>query len=139
MKLRLKSGTQPSPTQEHGHASSAGDAPGLSDCSDSQEILGLSDLYIPEEPEDAHIRDVADVLLESGKITAEHLASLRKQQSLRPGSDAATLLLNQGLCRTDDLLAAKAELCNLEFRNISPDQVQKEAFEKLDPEFMRTN
>jgi len=105
---------------------------------DSETICGLSDLYVPEENLGSHVRDVADVLLEAKKITTNQHAKIRSQQSADPGTDAANLLLKAQFCGPDDVLMAKAELCGLEFRNIQPQHVQKEAFEKLDAEFMKT-
>jgi len=43
------------------------------------EIDGLSDLYFPQEDKDSPVRDVADVLLENGKITPEAYERLRQQ------------------------------------------------------------
>jgi type IV pilus assembly protein PilB len=49
------------------------------------------------------------------------------------------LLLNAGLCTPEDILAAKAEMCGLEFRRISPDDVDAQAFELLDLDFIKTS
>ncbi len=112
-------------------------AAGLSDSEDSS-IRGLSDLYFPEE-EAGHspVRDVADVLLEVGKITHEQHGRLRQEQSQKPGSEAATWLLNEGVVGADEVLMAKAKLCGLEFRRITPEEVDRQAFEKLDVDFMK--
>jgi type IV pilus assembly protein PilB len=106
------------------------------------EILGLSDLYVPEEVEPSergHVRDVADVLLETGRITSEQHTHIRHEQSAKPGSDVAMLLLKDGFCSADDILMAKADLCGLEFRHIEPANVEKKAFEKLDIDFIKNN
>ncbi len=63
---------------------------GIIDCSDNSctgEINGLSDLYCPQEDSAAHIRDVADVLLEMGEITAEQLSEVKCIQAEKPGRD----------------------------------------------------
>ncbi|GAG75697.1 unnamed protein product, partial [marine sediment metagenome] len=62
------------------------------------EIRGLSDLYFPEEEADeSRVQDIADVLLEMGKLTPQQHAQLRQEQSVKPtGSDVATLLLETG-------------------------------------------
>ncbi|HIJ54211.1 MAG TPA: Flp pilus assembly complex ATPase component TadA, partial [Planctomycetes bacterium] len=104
------------------------------------DISGLSDLYFPKEDEESHVRDVADVLLEMEKITPETYERLRKQSSARTvetASDTETLLLEAGLCSKDDILIAKAGLCGLEFQHIKPENIQKEAFEKLDIDFIK--
>ncbi|MFA5252731.1 MAG: GspE/PulE family protein, partial [Phycisphaerae bacterium] len=54
-------------------------------------------------------------------------------------SDAAAILLKTGLINADDILEAKASLCGLEFRRIKPEDVEKEAFEKLDIDFIKDN
>jgi len=105
--------------------------------SENQSIPGLSDLYFPEEPGESHVRDVADVLLEMGKISREQHARLRQEQTAKPASDAATLLLKAQFCSADDILMARAELCGLEFQHIKPDDIDKAAFEKLDIDFIK--
>jgi type IV pilus assembly protein PilB len=109
------------------------------DSADGQDILGLSDLYVPEESIEAHVRDVADILLETNRITPEQHAELRREQSQRPGADSAALLLKANLCGQDDILAAKAQMCGLEFRHIKPDEVDRQAFEVLDLDFIKTS
>ena len=85
------------------------------------------------------MRDVADVLCETEKITPEQLEHLRQQQMSRAAADAATWLLNNGLANSDDILMAKAALYGLEFRHITPQNVEKQAFEKLEADFIKTN
>ncbi len=107
--------------------------------SDEQAVRGLSDLYSPEQPGESHVYDIADVLLDMEKITPQQHARIRQQQQQNPGSDAAALLLKAGLTNADDILKAKARLYGLEFRHIDPKSVQKEAFEKLDVDFIKSN
>ncbi|MHC4624046.1 MAG: GspE/PulE family protein [Planctomycetota bacterium] len=107
--------------------------------SDDESIRGLSDLYIPEETEDSRVPDIADVLLEMGKINAKQQAQLRRQQSAKPGGDVEALLLKAKMCGDEDILTAKARLCGLEFQHVDPKRVDKKAFEKIDLEFIRSN
>ena len=107
--------------------------------SSDQPIRGLSELYSPEEAGESHVRDVADVLLDTGKLTPEQHGWLRQQQSVKPGSDVAALLLEAGLVGGDDILEASAALYGLEFRHIKPETVEKQAFEKLDIDFIKGN
>lgn len=102
------------------------------------EIRGLSDLYLPEEPGESHMQDVADILLDTGKITLEQHAKLRKEQSVNPGCDAANLLMKEGISNADDILMAKAKLYGLEFRHVAAEEVDKDAFEKLDIDFIKS-
>jgi len=113
--------------------------PSTDSFSEDETIAGLSELYVPEETSESHVRDVADVLLELGKISTEQEAEVRQEQSSRPGSDAAVLLLKAGMCSAEDVLTAKAELCGLEFRHVTAQDVDKEAFEKLDIDFIRSS
>ena len=140
MKLRFKSGKRQSLselTKEMKHKLDASSAGSL-DCSESQSIRGLSDLYSPEKSDVSNVYDVADVLLDMGKINAEQHGRLRQEQRTKPASDAA-MLLNAGLVDADDILAAKAKLYELEFRHILPDDVQEEAFKKLDIDFIKNS
>ncbi|MGB2808232.1 MAG: hypothetical protein WBC22_10850, partial [Sedimentisphaerales bacterium] len=105
------------------------------------DISGLSDLYFPQEDKGSRVRDVADVLLEIGKITPETYERLRRRSgsAVAEPSDTATLLLEAGLCSEDDILMAKANLCGLEFRRIGQEDVEKEAFEKLEIDFIKSS
>jgi len=105
--------------------------------SDDAEVRGLSDLYSPEPTSQTHVRDAADILLEMGKITDEQYGRLRRELMNRPGVDAAMWLLKEGWVKTDDVLHAKAKLGGLEFRHVLPEEVEKEAFEKLDIAFIQ--
>ena len=106
-------------------------------CSDVGEVRGLSDLYSPEPTSQAHVRDAADILLEMHKITDEQYGRLRRELMNRPGVDAATWLLKEGLVNGDDVLQAKAQMSGMEFRHITPEEVKKEAFAKLDLDFIQ--
>jgi type IV pilus assembly protein PilB len=121
----------------HGHPGAGAAADQI--CSDEQSVRGLSDLYSPEPSSESHVYDIADVLLEAEKITSEQLARVRQQQQINPGSDAAALLLKAGAVGANDILQAKAKLYGLEFRHIEPQSVQKQAFEKLDINFIKNN
>jgi len=108
-------------------------------CSEDQSVRGLSELYSPEQTGESHVYDIADVLLDMGKINAKQHERLRKKQQAKPASDVAELLLKMEKISADDILTAKAKLYDLEFRHIGPDDVQKEAFEKIDIDFIKSN
>ncbi|UCG49015.1 MAG: type II/IV secretion system protein, partial [Phycisphaerales bacterium] len=114
-------------------------AAGGQDLAEDEAVRGLSDLYAPEAQGDAHVYDVADVLLDMGRIDSAQHSVLRQEQRSRPGIDAETLLLNGGRVGADDILEAKAQLYGLEFRRLDPEEVRKEAFGKLDVEFIRSS
>ncbi len=104
------------------------------------EISGLSQLYSPEEEESpTQIRDVADVLSEMGKITAEQLSEVRRIQKTKANCDVAQVITELHLVEELDLSMARAGLYGLEFRRIEPDQVNREAFVKLGPDYIKNN
>jgi len=116
----------------------ADDAPVATEvCQDDDTVRGLCDLYSPEPTSQSHTRDVADVLLEMQKITDDQYGRLRRELMGRPGMDAATWLLKENLAGTDDVLEAKARLNGLEFRRVSPDEVDPQAFQKLEGDFIK--
>ncbi|MHC4507494.1 MAG: GspE/PulE family protein [Planctomycetota bacterium] len=105
-----------------------------------EEIIGLSQLYSPEEEQSpTQVRDVADVLCEMGKITAEQLTEARRTQKARSNCDIAEVITEMQLVAEPDLSMARAGLYGFEFRRVSPDQVNKDVFSKLDPEYIRSN
>ncbi|RKY23953.1 MAG: type II/IV secretion system protein [Planctomycetota bacterium] len=119
-------------------------------CPDNQPIPGLSDLYSPEMGgpdsqtsampfiDHSHAYDIADVLLNMGKLTFEQYTQFR-QGRVHDGGDIEHILLADGFVGADDILMAKAELYALEFRHIEPDEVDKVAFGKLDIDFIKSN
>ena len=100
-------------------------------------VRGLCDLYSPEPVSRAHVRDTADVLQELGKVTDEQMGRLRRELLSRPGMDAATWLLKEGIIDPNDVLMAKARLSGMEFRTLKPEDVDKQAFAKLDLDFIQ--
>ncbi len=115
-------------------------------CSEEQFIRGLSDLYTPrqstgsqKEVSESHARDIADVLRDMGKITFQQCEDLRAKQSEKPDMDVEAALLKSGSVKADDILKAKVELYDLEFVHIEAETVDKEAFKKLDIDFIKDN
>jgi type IV pilus assembly protein PilB len=102
------------------------------------DINGLSQLYSPEQDAEIHVRDIADVLAETGKITQEQLSQLRQVHQQSEG-DISRLLIERKLAGEVELLEARARLYGYEFRKIEPDQVDKEVFHKLELEYIKNN
>ena len=79
----------------------------------------------------------------SSDLTAEQCEHLWQEHSCRQqagqGSDVETILLKAGLVGADDILKARAKLYELEFQHIKPEKVEKEAFEKLGIDFIKSN
>ena len=107
------------------------------DGSATQGIRGLSCLYSPQMTEAVHVRDIADVLFEMGKLTQEQLDQIRQQESKKRGADVESLIINAGFAKQDDMLVAKAQLCGHEFRILKPEDVDREAFDKLSLKYIK--
>ena len=136
MMLRfLSHSKQSAPSGPNPTGASLSDATAV--CSDVGTVRGLSDLYSPEPTSQTHVRDAADILSEMNKITDEQYGRLRRELMNRPGIDATTWLLKEGLVNADDVLQAKAQMGGMEFRHLTPQEVDKEAFEKLDLAFIQ--
>ncbi|MFC1677301.1 GspE/PulE family protein [Planctomycetota bacterium] len=107
-------------------------------------IAGLSDLYVPakgaespgpEQIDELGESEIADALLEMGKLTANQHESLlgKLAGASNSGSDnTVMLLLKERIVGADDILEARAKIHGLEFEHINSQSVDKEAFEKLD-------
>jgi len=106
---------------------------------DTQLMRGLSNLYSPDTTDGSHVRDIADVLLEMGKISGGQLEKVHQEGLKKGGNHIEQLILNAGVAGADDILAAKAKLYGFEFRRLEADHVDKEAFEKLDLNYIRGN
>jgi len=132
MKRFLKFGQR----QNSGSSADFSDFPALSD---AEAVQGLSNLYAPQEDTPTHTRDVADVLVEMGKLTSEQAEQVRQIQTKSPGSDAASIIKEQGFAGPQEILMARAGLYGFEFQRIEPDQVEKSVFEKLEPSYINKN
>lgn len=104
---------------------------------ENESIRGLSDLYFPEESAKSHVQDIADVLRDAGKLTHQQHARLQQEQSQKPAMDVAAWLIKEGFVDANDVLMAKARLCGMEFRRVTPEDVDKRVFEMLEVDFMR--
>ncbi len=99
---------------------------------------GLCTLYSPEMCELTHVRDMADVLLDTGKITAQQMDQIRQQQQGKSGTDVEQMLVKFGLGQ-DDILKAKAALHGFEFHSIQVENVDRSAFDRLDLSYIRSS
>ncbi len=99
---------------------------------------GLTNLYSPQITEKSHVRDLADVLAEMGKLSSEQLVQIHQEKSEKGLSRLEQLVLRTGVSE-EDILMAKAKLYGFEFRRIKAQDVDKEAFEKLDLNYIRNN
>lgn len=104
----------------------------------SSVMLGLSDLYSPEENVQVHIRDIADVLNEQQVINSENLEKIRSEQA-KHYCEVEKLILNMKLADKCQILKAKAQLYGFEFKTITAEDVSKEAFNLLEVEFIKSN
>jgi len=120
-------------------ASSQDGINGSSDNGGAHEIKGLANLYCPEEEGTTYVRDVADVLLEMGKITAEQLSEIREALEKRPDSDVAQTIREMELADEHEISVALASLHGFEFRRIDLEHVEREAFNKLELSYIQSN
>ena len=111
------------------------------DNGDDEEISGLSQLYSPEQEQESatQIRDEADILSEMGKITGEQLSELRRIQKSKANCDICQLIKGQNLAHEPDISMARANLHGCEFQKIEPEKVDKNVFNKLDLEYIKSN
>jgi len=114
----------------------------ISDDSDNgceEEISGLSQLYCPQQDSATNIRDVADVLSEMGKITDAQLSKVRGIHKERANCDICQIIAELKLADKVEISTAQASLYGFEFRQVEPEQVDREAFSKLDPDYIKSN
>ena len=112
---------------------------GYSDNDSAGQIKGLSNLYCPEEDSVAHIRDVVDVLFEMGKIPADQLSEIKRIQREKPACDITQTIKELKLADESEILMAQAGLYGFEFRRVEPEQVDKQAFDKLELNYIKNN
>lgn len=115
-----------------------------------QSIPGLTDLYFPQKSEETSApekaqetkelkKDIADVLLEMGKLSSQKYEQLRQQQNTsNQFIDVESLLSKDELVESDDISKAKAKLCEMPFQYLEPEKIEKQVFEKLDIDFIKS-
>lgn len=115
---------------------------GVSDYSDhhyNDEIKGLSNLYCPEDQRPSPVRDVADILREMGKITPDQLSQIRQSQEKKPRCDIVQIIQQLKLATDEEIARARANLYGFEFRQVQPEQVDNQAFDKLELDYIKSN
>jgi type IV pilus assembly protein PilB len=111
-----------------------------SDFTDDEQIKGLSNLYTPEEDTSArNIRDVAEVLLEMGKITQEQLTQIRQAQNQMTGKDIVEVLRESGCVEGTDIAQAQANLYGHDWQRLETESVNPEAFGMLEFDYIKNN
>jgi type IV pilus assembly protein PilB len=105
----------------------------------SEQICGLSQLYSPEQEIVAHTRDAADILHEMKIITDEQLSELRRVQEKNENCDICQVIANLNFAGESDIARAKASLYGFEFIRPEPEKIDREAFEKLEPDYIKSN
>ena len=98
---------------------------------------GLRNLYSPTVTAKTHIRDLADILVEEHVLSLQQIEPLRTEQQ-RGAVDLEKYLQKLGVSKVD-MLKAKARLYGFEYRHITPNDVEKAAFECLDIHYIRHN
>ena len=105
----------------------------------SEQICGLSQLYCPEQEVVAHIRDVADILHEKEIISDQQLSELRRVQEKNASCDICQVIANLNYADETEIAKAKASLYEFEFVKLEPEKTDKEAFEKLETDYIKSN
>ena len=99
---------------------------------------GLRNLYCPQiSTVKTRFRNVEDILAEQNLLTAEQIAKIQEDRR-GSGQDIEKLLGRYNITH-EQVLQAKAKLYGYEFRRITPADVDKNAFGKLDLKYIRTN
>ncbi|MGB7161156.1 MAG: ATPase, T2SS/T4P/T4SS family [Tepidisphaeraceae bacterium] len=90
------------------------------------------------QPETTRARQCVELLLqERGQITAEHLEQAKVVQSKTPGKSIAQILLSMSAASEEQILSAQAETLGIAFEKPEKAQVDEEAFNLLQPEYIR--
>ncbi len=113
----------------------------LDDDSEEQ-IKGLSNLYTPEQDSNSPIHDVAEVLLETGKISRQQLTQIRQAQSEKTGTGPwkiVDVIRELDFVDESEITAAQANLYGYDWEHLDPEDVQEDVFEKLDVGFIKSN
>ena len=88
---------------------------------------GLRNLYSPQATATkTRIRDIVDALLDNGTLTEDAAAEIRTEHETA-GTDFEQLLADRGI-EDDAILKAKATLYGYDFKEITPEQVDRKAF-----------
>jgi type IV pilus assembly protein PilB len=98
---------------------------------------GLRKLYSPTTEGKTRVRDMADILFEEHVLSSLQIDALRTEQR-RSDVDIEKYLQKLEISATD-ILKAKARLYGFEYRHITPEEVEKEAFKKLELVYIRSN
>ena len=106
---------------------------------DNTAMLGLSNLYSPQDNVQVHARDIADVLCEMSTIDREQLNTIRVHEKKKPDSDVERIILDSGLADARQMLQAKALLYGYKFQDIQPCDIDREMFDKLEIGYIKTN
>ncbi len=99
---------------------------------------GLCNLYSPQVNEPTHVRDIADVLMEMGKLSGAQFDQVRQEEQKKSGCDIEKLVRALNVS-AEDILQAKAALFGFEFRKITPEEIDRAAFDKLPFDYIKTN
>lgn len=106
------------------------------DCAEQEDqVRGLSNLYSPESKTAVHVRDVGDVLVELARIKDTELEEIRSAGS----TDIEQFAVQKGFCCIDDVLEAKAQIYDYDFRPVLVEAVDQSAFEKVDISYIKSN
>ncbi|MHC4584814.1 MAG: GspE/PulE/PilB domain-containing protein [Planctomycetota bacterium] len=104
-----------------------------------EEINGLSQLYSPQKDNTPDERDVLDVLLEMGKMTDKQFTKVREKHKKSADCDICQIITELKIANKVEISTAQATLHGFEFKQIEVEQVDREAFCKLDLDYIKSN
>lgn len=100
---------------------------------------GLRNLYSPQQTVAANrLRDLADIVAQEGWITVQQAEELR-QERRQSGQPFEKLLAAKFNLSQEQILSAKAKLYGYPFRRLTPEDVDRKAFGKLELKYIQTN
>jgi type IV pilus assembly protein PilB len=104
-----------------------------------EDISGLSNLYSPEEDSATHVRDIANILFEMGKITDDQLSGIRQIQAEKPDWEIAHIIKEFDFADEQGISMATAGLYGFEYRQVKPEEIDRDAFDKIEFNYVKSN
>lgn len=100
---------------------------------------GLRNLYSPQQTVVANrLRDLADIAAQEGLVTVQQAEELR-QERRQSGQPFEKLLATKFNLTQEQILSAKAKLYGYPFKRLTPEDVDRKTFSKLELKYIQTN
>ncbi|MFC1739116.1 GspE/PulE family protein [Planctomycetota bacterium] len=110
------------------------------DTDSEEQIKGLSNLYTPQQEQSTCcIQDIAEVLFEADKISQDQLSLIRQKLSKEKDADVVDIIRQLQYVDESEITKAQAQLYGYDWQRLEPEKIQKEAFDKLQAEYIKSN